>query len=1340
MKDAHDAVAAELKGLQANVTKALKALKAAQGANIGIDEADGALAEAQEVMAPVTKELEAAKAAWDAAEQVSKGAAADSAKAKQEREAEDREDAKLVKQAEKEVAAAEKQRLSEKNKRQKAADKQRAGRESNRSKEYATKKKEEKLAAAAAASQAAANSENRDVERAYRAFVRAKEDGNPAKIAAAEEALTKEKAEAAVADKKATEAKAAAAASAKEAAVADKARLKTEKAASKIRRQKQKELARKKRDERTAKEVAEANEAKVRAEKENRDVEEAEEALMKARRIRPKNLQKIAEAQRSLDKETKEAIIAMKYLEKERLEAIQVWKDTEAEALQRAEDADENAKAKKADLDRAEAKLKKEQDDVAAAERKLAEVIAGGDADATKEAEDTLEIEKAEAAEAAVEAKAEAREANDAATEAALVAQDSADEAAAAKDERVAAEKSRAKLDTLETKLREDRRKNEDEKQRKALKKLGHYLRGKGYTHHLHAVADALQTEGRSRHEWVSCLEMMTDAAFGDFMAPIHGDEDWRETQAAIRTPGPRQPPARKQGGGSCCAAPGEAEKARRRAHKELAQAAKAEAKHDKEWAEVEAAETALAEARESGDEEAIREAEENLEKEKAEHAEAEEKMEKEKLEAEEAQAHFETLVPTKSFIEPVIVTAHGRELEGRRKPDPPRLVRADSAEEMYGQPRVLHRGKAWENPTVKGRQRVEREKVAELLSQSMEESEANNASIASTDGGYDDYVVQTDPDDEDFLDLTGVLDPKRRGVTVTVMACRDLPKADLFGETDPYVTVKVEDETARKTPTVDDGGSDPIWGEGEGSRLGTFYPELVGFPVIKVKAYDEDIGPGTLADDLLGKCEIDMGRLKVPLYELWSKRGWWPLRLKGKDCGAVELLIEWDPYPPEGPLDASLLAQKARTFKTSVYRPHSVVDLEAKMSLGEVGQRMGGVWRARGTLDQNMPTASSRISATFSSQAWLETVGQEEEEFVLTVIDGRVTGKAHKHHENDADHFKLSGTVDRQDAGDGDSDVAQWRISMRQTYTISGNVTEWSATVTSDGKGMEFGRWSGDGINGEFSAVHLLEGEPFSMAEESSVSHADFSHSRTFSPRKRAMSAYDEYSEGERKVAEREEEFGKHHEHTLQARLELAEVMGRHGNVDGETLLIDSVENSTAAQDHARTWGAHPEAFLEGAASPAVYPEASLSVIQGSPVIDASAPANFTPAHPPPEPAPAPPAAALSRPGMGEFANTLDGIHRSAPTERQLAARRQAAGAMPQPEPEPEALSLSPMTEAEAVRELTAAEEPDHLKSLLGSPTGASPEAASVSQAPPLEDLLGPDETPQQGYRGGDV
>ena len=1313
LRDAHGEVAAELKDMQAKVAAAKKAVKAAHGQannDDGIAAADSALTEAQAEMEPVAEREAVAKAAWGAAEQVSQGAAATAAKVKQAREVAEREDAKLVKQGEKEAVAVEKQRQSEKSGREKDRAKQRAGRDSKRNKDYATKKKAEKAAAAAAAAQASAHRESRDVERAYRALIRAKEDGDLGKIAAAQDRLKIEKAEAAVANRKAAKEKATAAAAAKEAATVEKVRLKAEKAASKVRRQEQKELARKKRDERTAKEVAEANAAKVRAEKENRDVEDAEEALMKARRIWPKNDEKIAEAQRNLDKETKEAFVAMLDLDREREEAIAVWQETEDEAVQRAEDAEEKSKEKKANLARAEAKLKKEKDDVAAAERKLAEVIAGGDADATKEAEEDLKVEQAEAAVAELEAKEEARQAQDAVTEAALVAKDSADEAAAARDERVTAEKQRYKLHRLETKLREDRRKHEDERQRKSLKKLGQYLRGKGYTQHLHSVADALQTHGTSRAGWVTELEAMSAEDFEDFMAPIHGDEQWRETQAAIRTPEPRRAPARKQGGHSCCAASGEAEKARRRAHKEVAEAAKAQAKHDKEWGDVEAAERALAEARESGDLKAMCEAGGRLEKEKKEHAEAEADMEKERLEAEEAQADFETLVPTKSLIEPVVVAAHGRELEGRVKPDPPRLIRADSAEEMYGQPRVLHRGKAWENPSVKGRQWVEREK-AELLSKSMEDSEANETSIVSKDGGYDDYVEQTDADDEDLLDLTGVSEPKRRGITVTVMSCRDLPKADLFGETDPYVVVKVEDESSRKTPTVDEGGSDPIWGEGEGGRLGTFYPELVGFPVIKVKAYDEDIGPGSLADDLLGKCEIDMGRLKVPLYELWSKRCWWPLRLKGKDCGAVELLIEWDPYPPEGPLDADLLARKARTFKTSVYRPHSMVDLEAKLGLGELGQTMCGLWRARGTLAENIPTASSRISASFSSQAWLETVGQELEEFVLTVINGRVKGKALKHRETDNDHFTLSGTVDSLEASQGGSVSAQWRISMQQLYTNTGNATEWSATMTSDGKGMEFGRWSGDGINGEFSAVHLLEGESFSMAEESPMSQgADFSHSRTFSPRsRRTMSAQEELAAGERKVADAEDEFGNDHEHTLQARLELANVMDDHGNHEGHALLVEMVERSMEAQEVADRWRAPRE----------------VSVIQGSSVIDAGSPA--------------PSAAARSRPGMGEFANTPSGIHLSPATDRQQAARRQGAVATPQPEPEPENLTLSPMTEAEAARELTA--QPDHIEAMLGSPTGTSPEAASVSQAPPLEDLLGPDDSPEQAaYRGGDV
>ena len=69
---------------------------------------------------------------------------------------------------------------------------------------------------------------------------------------------------------------------------------------------------------------------------------------------------------------------------------------------------------------------------------------------------------------------------------------------------------------------------------------------------------------------------------------------------------------------------------------------------------------------------------------------------------------------------------------------------------------------------------------------------------------------------------------------------------------------------------------------------------------------------------------------------------------------------------------------------------PKASTDAIAKF-FDEAGlkEELSGKWRARGTLDDNRPTPSTRPTPGLNSSAWLETVGQEEEEFELSVDEG---------------------------------------------------------------------------------------------------------------------------------------------------------------------------------------------------------------------------------------------------------------------------------------------------------------------------------------------------------------
>jgi hypothetical protein len=1395
-KDAHLTSVATAKQLQTNVNDAKTALAAANKIKPrdtnAIANAEERLVQAEAEARPASKETVEKKAEWDAAELRSKKAAKEAAGARTALEAAEREDVKLLKQTDKEISASEKKRLGDKAVREKRRAKEKAARDQARAKDYNTQKEKRESDAAAAAAEAALNRETRDVERAYLALQHAKEDGDPATIRAAEEALAKEKAEAAAAREKAAQERAAAAVAAKAVAAAEKERLKQEKAAAKLKRQEARQQAKLKRTASVEKERDEAQEAQKRADKEQEDVDRAEKELMAARKSKIQS--EIDKAEENLTKETREAAAAAREAKRERDEAIQALVDAENDAKKTLEDAQTKATEQKDACKQAEAKLKADQEEVARAERKLEETMASGDANATQEEEKIVLAFKAEAEEAAAVAAKEARDAKELAAESALAAEDAAEQAALCKEERVLAEKQRAKLEQLEQKLKESRTKKEAQAQKAALLKLGGWLRGWGYSDHLHAVADKLQRDGHSRGDppgtgWIAELEKKVQKEprgrhFEVYMVDVHHEENWQEIhesrkKAAFSKLRPPERKAKTMGKKvACCAAPTEEEEARRRAEEEMKEAAEAHKEHQKELMDVQRAEAALEKAKASGNEKKIKAAEEKLQKERDEHAAAHTKLQKEQEEAEEAQAEAEALQPTKSHpIEPLRVSAHGQELAALEKPPTPRLVRADSAEEMYGSPRTFHKEKSpWQNPSVRGRQRKEREEITALLSKSMEDESAEDETSGSTatkdeslDRSYD-----YEKDEKDYLDLTGVSEQKKRGVTVSVMACRNLPKADLFGKTDPYIKVWVAGGPAQTTSVIDNGGADPSWGE-NGHKM-EFFATVEGFPWIKVKAYDEDIGPAAIADDLLGKCDIDMGRLKLQLWENSEVRGWFPLLLKGKRCGAVELKIEWDPYPSS---DDDLLGVRARTRlarrrkrQTRPYGPdnsNSAGYLSRLVAViadeAELRQELCGKWRARGTLEENMPSPSTRANASFNSQAWLETVGREEEEFELSIgADGELVGKPldrHGHGHADAnevlpevrealyrDHFEMTCALYRQrDASEVDGQLAadQWHITMTQHYTVTGNVTEWSAVISSDGSKMEHGRWSGEGINGQFCATRLCRAEP----EPHDTSHG------TGSSRHGGLSAREELAAAEARVAQLVATHGEDHDLTMEAHLEQAEIMRRMGNDEGHESVIDQVEMTMDFITKRERFGV-PASLVHDAnesrasvrrqfspAPSAVLPNAESRRVSGdggggrsqlySPrdSLGGRALVELEPESQPPQPGRRQQA---DRPGMGEFANVPGGIHLSPPTDAQRAAREEShrAGA-----------SSAELTLSPAVRE-PAAVEPDHIAAMLddggGSPLGTVSPAARLDNAPPLEELLGADDGSPREYRAGEM
>ena len=154
--------------------------------------------------------------------------------------------------------------------------------------------------------------------------------------------------------------------------------------------------------------------------------------------------------------------------------------------------------------------------------------------------------------------------------------------------------------------------------------------------------------------------------------------------------------------------------------------------------------------------------------------------------------------------------------------------------------------------------------------------------------------------------------------MSVTVVSCRNLLKADFIGKNDPYVRVTVGGTTLQ-TSTLDDAGSDPVWGLDGWNRSGSenfdalLDPKkkatlledadgetldfVVGFPVpaqCHVECFDEDYGPMN-PDDLLGSADIRLGQWDHGggNPDTWSTQTWLTcLDSKGNPSGDVHVRI----------------------------------------------------------------------------------------------------------------------------------------------------------------------------------------------------------------------------------------------------------------------------------------------------------------------------------------------------------------------------------------------------------------------------------------------------------------
>ena len=165
----------------------------------------------------------------------------------------------------------------------------------------------------------------------------------------------------------------------------------------------------------------------------------------------------------------------------------------------------------------------------------------------------------------------------------------------------------------------------------------------------------------------------------------------------------------------------------------------------------------------------------------------------------------------------------------------------------------------------------------------------------------------------------SAIFGPRSRWrVSVTVVSCRDLVKADFVGMNDPYVRVTVGGIT-QQTSTLMDAGADPVWGLDGWNERGTANFDALGDPTMKTKllegsegetlnfvvafpvpaechieCMDEDYGPMN-PDDLLGSADIKLGPRDQGGGNLdqWSTRTWLTLcGDKGQPAGGVYVRI----------------------------------------------------------------------------------------------------------------------------------------------------------------------------------------------------------------------------------------------------------------------------------------------------------------------------------------------------------------------------------------------------------------------------------------------------------------
>ena len=136
---------------------------------------------------------------------------------------------------------------------------------------------------------------------------------------------------------------------------------------------------------------------------------------------------------------------------------------------------------------------------------------------------------------------------------------------------------------------------------------------------------------------------------------------------------------------------------------------------------------------------------------------------------------------------------------------------------------------------------------------------------------------------------------PVRPGrLYATCIQASQLPNADgRFGKNDVYVEVGARN-VFKRTHTVKDGGTAPVWNDDKGERLKFTLRDMP--QSLEVRCMDEDVAS---SDDLIGRATVPLD--SMPTGNPWELDRWLPLRdAKGEEAGMAHLLFRWKPHPLE--------------------------------------------------------------------------------------------------------------------------------------------------------------------------------------------------------------------------------------------------------------------------------------------------------------------------------------------------------------------------------------------------------------------------------------------------------